>query len=168
MPIHGNTHYSFVKQCLTFKFNLRWYIPTTAFTDWLVVMLLLFVLLSAPLILISCFTHLWSTLTNGWKERSRKRIKKHQARNRQVKKFFSMPHTAKSHAEWMRLICGRCCRKQKDLRPINPSVLSLLQNHHFQNYSLLWMPTVICKPCLNTLRHSFYILEWKGWTMEII
>ena len=81
-----------------------------------------------------------------------------------------MPHMAKSHAEWMRLICGRCCRKQKDLRTINPSVLSLLKDHHFPNYSLSWMPSVICKPCLNTLRHSFshfgmkrlnsLILEW--------
>ena len=74
------------------------------------------------------------------------------------RKVQEKDNLTKSNVEWMRLICVWNCWKQKDLWPINPSVLLLL-----------WMPmpTVICKPCLYTLRHSFRMkglnslwLEW--------
>ena len=64
-----------------------------------------------------------------------------------------MPNKAKSHEQWMQLICGVCVRKdKKDLRKINADTLAMIKKHHYENYCLSWMPKVLCKSCLNILK----------------
>ena len=42
-----------------------------------------------------------------------------------------MPNKAKSHEQWMQLICGVCVRKdKKDLRKINADTLAMIKKHH--------------------------------------
>ena len=47
----------------------------------------------------------------------------------QIKDQDIMPK-AKSHDEWLLLICGVCTRKMKDLRNITEDILSLIRKHH--------------------------------------
>ena len=63
-----------------------------------------------------------------------------------------MPHVAKTHDQWLTLICGVCKRKEKDLRNITDLILTLIHVHHFVDYSFEWMPSKVCKSCLNILR----------------
>ena len=47
-----------------------------------------------------------------------------------------MPNKAKSHEQWMQLICGVCVRKdKKDLRKINADTLAMIKKHHHENYT---------------------------------
>ena len=63
-----------------------------------------------------------------------------------------MPKDKNTHDQWLTLICGVCKRKGKDLRNITDNILALIHVHHFVDYSFEWMPSKVCKSCLNRLR----------------
>ena len=64
-----------------------------------------------------------------------------------------MPKEAKTHSDWLLLICGVCCKKpKKDLRNITQDILKIIRANHYKEYSLTWMPSKVCKTCLNTVR----------------
>ena len=63
-----------------------------------------------------------------------------------------MPSKAKNHADWSLSICGTCARKEKDLRKINPELLSLIRTYQYEEYDFLWCPKVICKGCINSIK----------------
>ena len=63
-----------------------------------------------------------------------------------------MPKERKTHQDWMRLLCGVCLRKEKNLININDDILHLIKQHHHPSYDLSLMPTVVCKSCMRPLR----------------
>ena len=63
-----------------------------------------------------------------------------------------MAKVRKTHKDWMKLLCGVCLRKEKDLVNINDDILCLIQQHHHGPYDLSLMPTVVCKGCTRALR----------------
>ena len=90
--------------------------------------------------LLICFTHLKATQANGRKGDI-------------VELFGAMPRKmAKTHGDWMKLICGVCCRKRKDLRNITYNILKLIQDNHYDSYSFDWLPTKLCKGCLKIIQ----------------
>lgn len=56
-----------------------------------------------------------------------------------------MPKNAKTHEDWLLLICGVCTRKVKDLRNITEQILKLIHDHHYEKYNFSWCPSKICK-----------------------
>ena len=58
----------------------------------------------------------------------------------------------RNHGDVIKIICGCCSRKEKDLRKINQDVLSLIKTYQFEDYDYTWCPKVICKGCLNSLK----------------
>ena len=69
----------------------------------------------------------------------------------QIKDQDIMPK-AKSHDEWLLLICGVCTRKMKDLRNITEDILSLIRKHHYNEYAFTWLPRKVCKGCLKIMK----------------
>ena len=69
-----------------------------------------------------------------------------------------MPHTAKSHDDFMKIVCGVCTCKSKHNQKITPQVLDLIRRHHHQAYDVDKLPSIICKSCLPTLKE----LDSKG------
>ena len=51
-------------------------------------------------------------------------------------------------------ICGVCFRKSKYIQKITPLILTLIQKHKYNNYSLedQALPLVICKLCANVIK----------------
>ena len=63
-----------------------------------------------------------------------------------------MPNrVTKNHQANMSKICGVCSCKSINLRNISPKVLELIKKHHYAQYDLESMPTVICTSCIPTL-----------------
>ena len=65
-----------------------------------------------------------------------------------------MPHHASSHLECRKLVCGVCLRKEKHTQAITPTVLALIKEHHYDDYSLQddFLPLIACKSCVATLK----------------
>ena len=58
------------------------------------------------------------------------------------------------HEKSRRVVCGVCFTKPKSKQSISPIVLSLIQKYCKEDYSLDldYLPTVICKSCVNCLK----------------
>ena len=63
-----------------------------------------------------------------------------------------MPTFARDHQTSMKVVCGVCTCKSKNLRTISPILLVLIKKHHFDQYDLDTMPNVICLSCIPTLK----------------
>ena len=44
---------------------------------------------------------------------------------------------AKTHQDFMKLVCGVCTRKDLKLRSISSAVLELIKKHHYSGYNLI-------------------------------
>ena len=69
-----------------------------------------------------------------------------------------MPSTAKSHDDFLKIVCGVCTCKSKHNQKITPGVLELIRRHHHPSYDVDKLPSIICKSCLPTLKE----LDSKG------
>ena len=60
---------------------------------------------------------------------------------------------AKTHQDFMKLVCGVCTRKDLKLRSISSAVLELIQKHHYSGYNLISgdFPSVVCNSCYSIL-----------------
>ena len=60
---------------------------------------------------------------------------------------------AKTHQDFMKLVCGVCTRKDLKLRSISSAVLELIKKHHYSGYNLISgdFPSVVCNSCYSIL-----------------
>ena len=66
----------------------------------------------------------------------------------------TMPTYASSHLEFRKLVCGVCLRKEKHTQAITPTILALIKEHHYDDYSLQdgFLPLIACKSCVASLK----------------
>ena len=68
-------------------------------------------------------------------------------------KISKMSKSKKHHADWMKNICGICIRKASQFRPISDVDLERIRKHHYPDYDLSVMPTVLCTSCKKALSY---------------
>ena len=63
-------------------------------------------------------------------------------------------YKALTHSDCRKLVCGVCLRKGKHTQSITPSILELIREHHFEDYSLEqeYLPMIVCKSCVISLK----------------